>query len=223
MANPAELLHQELTTWRHSYANHFAPIESQRMASRHLDSIEELLDQMDIAGKRTDLFRRHFETWANLTFHHPHGWQTQSPLTERDDHALESLDHLSDRLAELVPKLAEGGLDVLQGYVDAAADLLAQDDSISEDLKLHARQVIAHLRWCIDNYAAVGDFSLMEASERLFAAMFTTARRSRHRERWEQFLKNFVYPFSAGAAANAITSQSFIQLTQLALGGGSSG
>jgi hypothetical protein len=73
MANPAELLLRQLQAWRGDQNN--PNRDDQRIATRHIESIDELLNQMDGAGLKTDLFRRHFGRWVELTYGHPHTWQ----------------------------------------------------------------------------------------------------------------------------------------------------
>lgn len=222
MANPAELLHATLTNWRSMYRTHNAPADEQRIAARHLDAIEELLARMDTAGIRTDLFRKHFDKWVSLTFHHPHEWQGGAGSQHIDDTPLEGLDHLGDRLKTLVPTLQAGGLDDVRAYADAARRLLDDDDTINPDFRAHTLQVIAHLRSCIDNYEAVGDFDLSEAVDRLYASMLKTARTSTsesHRGDWKTWFETVIVPFTVNVAA-AIPSQ---WVAQLALGSGGAG
>jgi hypothetical protein len=61
--------------------------------------------------------------------------------------------------------------------------LLDEDDTIDQLLKMHVKQVIAHLNWCIDNYDAVGDFDLQEAVERLASAIIRAAGTSKSKDR----------------------------------------
>lgn len=217
MANPAQLLHQLLTEWRGS-AN-FANPREQRIAVRHLDAIAALLDEMDAAGLRTELFRRYFDKWVGLTLHHPHEWQTQATGKLRDNTALEHLEHLADRLDGIAPQLADGGLDQVRAIADSAKALVEEEDSLDPLLRQHVLQVIAHVHWCVENYAAVGDFDLREAVERLMSTMLRTGATLKDDEKvskWRAWMGGFVYPFATSVAA-AIPSAA---LTQLALGSG---
>lgn len=205
MANPAELLHRTLSGWQRGTTN--ADPTQQRIAIRHLDSIAELLDQMDDAGLRTDLFRRHYDKWVDLTLHHPRAWQTVANQFHLDENALESLDHLADRLNGFLDKLQEGGLDAVRSYLDGVRELLDEDDSISDpQLRRHLKQVIAHVQWCVDNYDAVGEFSLQEAIERLLAAMVRATAASNKKGRWKDKLNSMAWPFVTEAAVAIATS-----------------
>lgn len=218
MANPAALLHVLLTNWRTGYPNDFAPQYDQRMAARHIDAIASLLDEMDMSGRRTDHYRKHFDQWCHLTLHHPHGWAPPQK-THIDDIALEGLDHLGDRLDDIVAKIQPGGLDQLRGYADSARALLDEDEDLDPLLKQHVRQVIAHLVWCIDNYAAVGDFALEDAVERLISCIVRTAATfekddTANRSKWKEWMDRIAWPFAVNIVA-AIPSNA---LSQLALG-----
>lgn len=209
MANPAQLLLTYLTHLRENQSS-AANLTHQRIAARHIDAIAELLDQMDAAQIKTILFRRYFDHWAQLVFTHPHGWQ-QGNARHRDDTALEHLEHLADRLDGLVPKLRDNGLDEIRAYTEELAAFVDEDDSIDPLLRLHVKQVIAHLDWCIENYDAVGDFDLQDAIERLIASMVRAAATSTHRERWKEWLDRIVWPFGVNVAS-ALPAQALIQL-----------
>lgn len=65
MANPAGLLHRQLSAWRND--GNYADLTQQRIAVRHIEAVAELLDQMDDARIKTTIFRRHFDAWVALT------------------------------------------------------------------------------------------------------------------------------------------------------------
>lgn len=157
---------------------------------------------MDDAGVRTALYRKYYDKWVGLTLHNPHEWQTQTTHEHIDNAALENLDHLGDRLNGLVDKLQEGGLDAVRNHLDGVRQLLDEDDSITDpQLRRHLKQVLAHLQWCIDNYDAVGEFSLQEAIERLVAAMVRATAASTRKDRWKDKLDTVVWPFAVQAVA----------------------
>ncbi|MBE5471607.1 hypothetical protein [Mycobacteroides abscessus] len=213
MSNPAALLLDQLTTWRTS-ASYVSPNE-QRVAVRHLDAIEELLNQMDGAGLKTSLYWKYFGRWGELVCRHPHGWHKDQAKAHFDDTALEHLEHLDDRLKGLVPELQSGGLDSLREYAAEARDIVDGDSTIDPDLRMHVKQVIAHLNWCIENYDAVGDFHLQAAVDRLFATMVRATGASQDRPRWIAWLNKVVWPFGKKAAAEIGVGV----VTQLMLGG----
>lgn len=218
MANPAELLHAQLSAWKgvKGYPN----TQQHRIAVSHLDAIEELLDQMDDAGIKTSIYRRYFNRWASLTLHHPNDWRTNTTASHEDDSALENLEHLADRLGDLVEKLQPGGLDTVRAYTDGVSALLDQDESIQDaSLRRHLRQVIAHVNWCVENFDAVGEFNLQEALERLAAAMIRVAANSDQKPRWRDKMDTVVWPFVTGTAASIAASPATLAITA-ALGGG---
>ena len=225
MANPAQLLLNKLNSWRgtaqksaetarginpgghHDWLEH-------RMAVRHLDAIDELLNQTAAAGRNTNVFRRHFQTWGDMILAYPNGWRAPGSAV-MDQTALEHLENLADRLDDFVPTLNPNGLDDIRGYADGIRDLLDEDDSLDDLLKLHVKQVIAHLNWCIDNYDAVGDFDLQEAVERLLAATVRATAESSRKDRWIATAWNaVVWPFGV----HMISAIPATALAQLALG-----
>lgn len=209
MANPAELLLKQLTRWRENRQS-AAGLADQRMAARHIEAIDELLSEMSAANIKVTLYRRYFDTWATLVYRHPQAWQSGTN-TLKDDAALENLEHLADRMEDFLPQLRDGGLDEIRASTERAAVLLDEDDSIDPLLKLHVKQVIAHLEWCIDNYTAAGDFSLQDATQRLIATMMRAGATSRHPDRWKAWLNTIAWPFTVNIAS-AIPAQALAQL-----------
>jgi hypothetical protein len=197
MANPAQLLLNKLNSWRSTSAQQSAETTrgiragsnhkwlQHRIAVRHLDAIDELLNQMDAAGRNTTVFRRHFQSWGDMVFAYPNGWRGQGTAS-MDQTALEHLENLADRLDDFVPTLRPNGLGDIRAYAQGIKELLAEDPSIDHLLKLHVGQVIAHLLWCVDNYEAVGDFDLQEAVERLASAIIRAAAASSWKDRWKE-------------------------------------
>lgn len=211
MANPAQLLHAFLSGQRK--VESYPDPQQQRIAVSHLDAIEELLARMDAAEMRTALYRRHFDRWVELTLRIPQAWQ---PAAKRhiDDRALENLDHLADRLGDLVQKIEPGGLDTVRDYVSSVRELLDSDHSVQDfSLRQHLLQVIAHVNWCLDNFKAVGEFNLQEAIERLAAAMIRVTAHSKQKDRWRDVLNNVVWPFATNAAASIAVAPATLAIT----------
>jgi hypothetical protein len=153
MANPAQLLLNKLNSWRSTSAQQSAETTrgiragsnhkwlQHRIAVRHLDAIDELLNQMDAAGRNTTVFRRHFQSWGDMVFAYPNGWRGQGTAS-MDQTALEHLENLADRLDDFVPTLRPNGLGDIRAYAQGIKELLAEDPSIDHLLKLHVGQVI---------------------------------------------------------------------------------
>lgn len=224
MANPAQLLLDQLRSW-HNPSQQVAPVNARelnsaehdwlthRIAVRHLDAIDELLQQMEDAARNVRVFRGHLQAWGNMVFSFPNGW-TQNGTATMDQTALDHLENLADRLVDFVPAVRPGGLDEIRDYANGIRELLDEDDTIDGLLKMHVKQVIAHLNWCIDNYDAVGDFDLQEAVERLASAVIHAASSSKWKDRWKSAMDTFVWPFVVSMVA-AIPGSA---LAQLALG-----
>jgi hypothetical protein len=172
-----------------------------------------LLYQMYAAGRNTAVFRRHYKSWGDLVFAYPNGWK-QNGTAAMNQTALDHLENLADRLDDFVPTVRPGGLDEVREYANGIRELLDDDDSINELLKLHVKQVVAHLIWCTDNYDAVGDFDLQEAVERLASAVLRAYAASSNKEKWSDAAKTWVWPF----VVNVISAIPSSALAQLALG-----
>jgi hypothetical protein len=223
MANPAQLLLTQLLEW--NQPNHTAEQARgigdgandwtvHRIAARHLDAIAELLTQMGVAGRNVTVFQRYYPAWCRAVFSYPGGWKGPGSGS-LDRGALEHLETLADMMVMFVPTVAPDGIEEIKTYAEGIRGLLDEDDSIDELLKLHIRQVIAHLIWCADNYSAVGDFDLREAVERLAASIIRATVASSRKDRWSEWINAWVWPF----AINVVAAIPGNALAQLALGG----
>ena len=228
MANPAELLHRQFIEWNTATASGSAKDQrnpdgnswlAHRMAVRHLEDIELLLDEMSAAGRDFPVYRRHIPDWYNAIFCFPKGWTTQGTGHIRPV-LIDHLETLSSLLGHYVPTVKENGLDQIRAHADSVRSLLVSDDEIPEELRLHAAEVINHLLWCVDNYSIVGDFRLQDALERLNATLLrvvSTTTQEKREKMWGPVMTNFIWPFTTNIVA-AIPSQ---VLTMWALGTGS--
>ncbi|WP_211438956.1 hypothetical protein [Corynebacterium glutamicum] len=169
MANPAELLHRQLSHW--SSKNHQESIRNltdeeswifQRQAARNLDHLDELLSEMSKAGKIVSFEREYFISWTKAVFAYPSGWNTNnSALISKD--ALNVLGLTGQRLADLVLPIAD----------NATEDMLAAAQELEEDLKQRgdippALQILVHeslgfLRNAVFEYEVTGEFILNKA------------------------------------------------------------
>ncbi|MEU9805466.1 hypothetical protein [Mycobacterium sp. NPDC050853] len=222
MANPAQLLLDQFRSWNRPVTAEKARIESRedpwldhRIAVRHLDAIEELLNQMADAGRNTSVFQRTFPEWVYTVFVFNRGWQAPSSGAI-DRTALDHLENLADRLDDFVPTLQSDGLEKIANYADRVSTALDSDNSLDPLLKLHVRQVITHLKWCVDHYAQVGDFDLQEATERLASSVIRAAANSADKSKWNTVVETFVWPF----AVNVVAAIPGSALAALVLGAG---
>lgn len=222
MANPAQLLLDLLRSWNKTFTAEKARVEGRgnpwldhRIAVRHLDAIEELLRQMADAGRNTSVFQRTFPAWEQTVFAYPRGWQAQGSGAI-DPTTLDHLENLADRLNDFVPSVREGGLEEISNYADGVSAALDSDTSLDPLLKLHVRQVVTHLKWCVDHYGQVGDFDLQEATERLASAVIRAAANSTDKSKWKAVADTFVWPF----AVNIVAAIPGSALAALVLSGG---
>lgn len=224
MANPAQLLLDQLRAWHAPGAQRSAAEArgvgnnnagrwlAERIAVRHLDAIDELLDEMEQAGRNITVFRRHYDKWADMVFAYPAGWARGGGGLDTGE--LEHLENLADRLDDFVPTVRPGGLDDVRAYAEGIRTLIDEDDSIDALLKLHVKQVIAHLLWCVDNYDAVGAFDLQDAVERLASSILRAEANSKYKAKWKAARDTWVWPF----VVNVIAAIPGNALAQLALG-----
>ena len=118
-----------------------------------------------------------------------------------DAQSLNTLEMLAERLEDVVPTLDADGLDLINQYIESVSAVLTEDASLPATLRAHVNDVIAHVRWCVDNYATVGDFSLQDALERLAGAVVRGAANSTDKSKWKNVVNNIVWPFAVNMMA----------------------
>ncbi|ORW27790.1 hypothetical protein AWC19_02730 [Mycobacterium palustre] len=155
---------------------------------------------MESQGRNMRVAREALPTWYQIVFAFGNGWQGQG-TANIDQTSLNTLEMLAERLEDVVPALEADGIARINGYVESVADVLAGDSSIPAPLRAHINDVIAHVRWCTDNYATVGDFSLQDALERLAGAVVRGAANSTDKSKWKNVVNNIVWPFAVNMMA----------------------
>lgn len=190
MANPAQLLHAKFVSWRGNNTNEAAgvrPIEGGQnwqdhvIAIRHLQEIDELLRLLESQGRNMRVAREALPTWYQVVFAYDKGWRGQGTAGV-EQQALDTLEMLAERLEDVVPALESDGIDRIDQYLESVTAVVADDASLPTTLRSHINDVVAHVRWCVDNYAIVGDFSLQDALERLAGAVVRGAANSTDRK-----------------------------------------
>jgi hypothetical protein len=116
MANPAELLHDLFVSWDNDKQsakmarNDAASLRVHRQAVRYLDSIDELLDVAEAAGKRVKNYRAYFRLWTRTVFNFPNSWQGSGSggiNVEQIRHLENLIDLLDDFVERIDPEKFE--------------------------------------------------------------------------------------------------------------------
>ncbi|BAQ21179.1 hypothetical protein [Corynebacterium glutamicum] len=226
MANPAELLHTQLSEWRKTGSlktTRNLPSEvgwsDMRFAVTNLQNCIDLLNKMEANGQQITAWTSYIESWNRAVFGLDVPWSGSSGANGGvDEHALNSLLSLSAFLDLYVPKLNEGGLDSLRDMLDS--DILnkpAQDYPF--ELKAYLARVRNHLEWCIENFDKLGEFELHEAAMQFRMTvlfMASSAPNATEKNRWATFIKDkFVWPFTTSTMTTAPANWAASQLGEL--------
>ncbi len=221
MANPAQLLHARFLGWRGAQNVNAITArglngqnwEDHELAILHLREVHELIRLLESQGRNMRVARAALPTWYQIVFAYDNGWQGHGSATI-DHRSLETLEMLAERLEDVVPTLEADGIARINGYIESVSDVLNADSSLPAPLRAHINDVIAHVRWCTDNYATVGDFSLQDALERLAGAVVRGAANSTDKSKWKNVVNNIVWPF----AVNMMAAIPAAELVALVLG-----
>ena len=145
MANPAELLYDQLERWNapaNQNVSRHRRIDSDRtqalheheIAMDHVSSIRELLDTLGQTGDETvDEFRRELPNWTAMVLSLPGGWGTAELF---DPHSLQLPRILRQNLRRLVPQYEQSQVEAIRQGVEDVLQLLKQDGSIKGQLAI---------------------------------------------------------------------------------------
>lgn len=209
MADPAKLLHAQLSEWSKSEVldkarNLRSPTgwHQQRAAVVNLDHVMTLLDRLDAEEEDTAPFRKYTVQLHQAVFGYGTDWrasqhrsvETRNPV---DEHALNSLLMVSMAVKHLIPKLEDDGL---QTFEDMLNDEVLQQpsDEFPYELKTYFIRVRDHLAWCVNHFNEVGEFELHEAAMqfRMTVLFMAAGAPEGEQERWYTFLREkFAWPF----------------------------
>jgi hypothetical protein len=229
MANPAQLLLNQLQTWNQpnrsadqARATNGAEVWIlHRLAVRHVDALEEILREMASKGKDVAVWEGAFAIWSQAVFAWPHGWRGQN-TGGIDPTTLAHLQTFASWLDDYLPKADEHGLERTGKLVDDILDAVNADESLPADMKIHLRQMCDQLRWCLDRYSQAGDFVLKVAIDRLLITVGQYAQQSpssTFRDKVTTIVNTFVYPFIVGTLAQ-VTGGAILSVLGLDGGGG---
>lgn len=201
MANPAELLFNQLSKWRNSDKTALKArpdtndLALHRRAIQNLNDIRSLLLAMQNAGKRVGVWNRAFPRWTQIIFCYPYAWRDDgSGSIEQKD--LDDLETLIDALDPYVTKLDESSFQNFRNYLDEIENTLEEDDSLDEHLKESVRIAVRNVREAFDQFTTVGDYRTDEALKSLLAQISLVMVKSHKKNKWEKILNSWVFPYA---------------------------
>lgn len=203
MANPAELLHEVFTQWGSrvkggaptgSTRGDNAVLDQHRRCVGYLNQIEEVLDEMDRAGKRVATYQKQFPVWVKTVFNYGRNWgSSDAPVSE---HALDILDNLIEAMEPFVPTLDAERFDELKRYLNTVQDILNEDDSLAPGVRRGAQVLVENILTLVDSYTVVGDFELERALKSLLGSLALVTVQSTKKEKWRDILAGFFIPYA---------------------------
>lgn len=219
--NPAALLHARLAQYRtpegqaslytrwHLGDDSVSQLDADDRAALleaadWLRRIDRLIDALDRSGHRVGGYRRNYVIWVNSAFAIGKGWHVNTryppedvcPLT-----AMESLESLAGVLDLLTPGPGSHAHAQLIDLVAQVSEALDGDDTLSEQLRIHLRRVVDHLRACVEHPEAYDLNDVAEAVDDVVTAAKAAAGESAHstwKKFWETLHDCYVAPTVAG-------------------------
>lgn len=184
MANPAELLHQQLLEWSDQRTEAAATKrglkkdeqnavawKQHRIAIQHLLNIEEALQWAKADGKDVSVYEEHLPVWTAQIFAFPNGWFDGNSFSITKV-PMDQLRGAKLQLDYLIPEFKPAGQEGFESFIKVAAFKVSQLGDEHEDLKNHALKILRHLKGCLDDIEIYGEFNIVNALSELKAILF---------------------------------------------------
>ena len=221
--NPAALLHARLAQYRtpegqaslstrfHITDDSTSPVISDGDRAALLEAadwlrrIDRLIDAFEREGRQTGAARRAYPYWVNAVFTIGISWGSlvtpEEVCPESRMDVLETFAALVDFLTLDPDSPAHAQLVDLVARVSEALD---GDNTLSEQLRIHLRRVVDHLRACVEHPEAYDLNDVAEAADDVITAAKAAAGESTHstwKKFWETLHTCYVAPTVAGLIA----------------------
>ena len=176
-------------------------------AADWLRRIDRLIEALDRTGHRVGGYRRNYVIWVNSAFAIGKSWLTDTGYSPEDVcplTAMESLESLAGVLDLLTPGLDSPAHAQLVDLVTRVSAALDGDDTLSEQLRIHLRRVVDHLRACVEHPEAYDLNDVAEAVDDVITAAKAAAEESSHSSTWKKFWETFHACYVAPTVAGLI-------------------
>lgn len=231
MANPAQILHRYFTEWntpsparssRNVNPSTRPSLAKLRRASAHIDSIRDLVQDMKRAGSDVALWESAIDRWTSGLFLIKGGWDgaQMKSLKKEDLDLLFSLGQILEFRIPVLRPTAPSGVKWLM-------DQLEKELNTGEHnpyLEKYLRNLISHIRWCIDNFDDVGEFEFERAWTQLQATILlidNDESTDGNPSRFRKFMEKWFNPFTLGALAGMTGNVGSHAMLALTTGSGS--
>lgn len=188
MANPAELLHKQLSGWADSttktakearrlvrqngeniskFRSRTAQIwADHRLAVTRLNQVVESIEIAKREGVPVTVYEQFIPQWTEAIFAFPHGW------SERDQPGilkvpLDQLESVAALLNFVIPKFEEGSSEKFSNFLEVLLHRVSTLDETHRFLREHSIRIIQHLRGCLEDLDLYGEFKIIDALHEL--------------------------------------------------------
>jgi hypothetical protein len=160
---------------------------------------EAYIDAWDALGQPVSALRTALDAWKDEVRLSLNGSlklrNAAGSITEGD---VGMLQWASEKMQNTVPEFTETQLDGVREFLKQAKENLVADLSLPDDLKLHIARLIRHVDECLDSWDITGDFTLVDALDRLFGAIRIAEAKSTTPEKWATFWSSYGQPVAVG-------------------------
>ncbi|MBV7294909.1 hypothetical protein KRX51_03120 [Corynebacterium sp. TAE3-ERU12] len=211
MANPAMLLHKQLTAWtdpnkRVHSARNLHDEEgwiTQRQTVELLSHLSDAIDMAEQQGMSMDMARKYFPAWVRTVFAFPAGWDVNAQRPT--EAAMDMLYATGVTLSTVIPTFETDGPHALRALLNG---ILTNLDGAPPALEKHARGVVCHILKLVDEWHIYGEFRIANAMTDLQSLLDLLEEQSNDAEKssWFNKAKRAMWAvFGSGFAAMTLS------------------
>lgn len=216
MANPAEILFNQLTEWSDKKTEAAATKrglqkdgqnsdawKKHRIAIQHLLNIEEVLQWAKADGKDVSVYEEHLPLWTAQIFAFPNGWFDGNSFSITKV-SMNQLRGAKLQMDYLIPEFKPAGQEGFESFIKVAAFKVSQLGDEHEDLKNHALKILRHLKGCLDDIEIFGEFNIVNALSELKTILFALEKVADTEDNFFKNAKDGVWSFFKQGSAAAL-------------------
>lgn len=180
----------------------------QREAVQHLHGCIVAIDNLERAGVNVSAYRSNVNRWVAMVINFPYTWQQPYPQGEREGPfkkgPLDVLHTLGVLIEARGPQLVPEKSETLRQVIVSVKTLLAEDESLSGQMRAHVVSVVTTLEGILDNAETYAPEDVARAARDLWVAIYAAAGQTSDakRSRWRDLGEQIIPPTVAGVLAS---------------------
>lgn len=174
----------------------------ERMRGLEIQRLDTVLDQLPMVWER---LMRSFGTALSGNTYRDFS-PSLNHVEELPPSSVLALQNIADKWYMFEPTFNEKKKENISDFLTAVVNLMKEDQSIPNALKMYVLSLVQHVRSILERNAAGCDVELDKVLKELLASLSFAESKSTNGSKWEQFKEQCLFPFTSALFANVVTS-----------------